>query len=78
MTIETTIREIAEAARNAAAAVARCPTDQKNLTLQRIAGKILQEASYIKTENEKDLVRAKEMGLSDPMIERLDLKETTL
>jgi len=78
MTIETTIAEIAEAARNAAAAVARCPADQKNVTLQRIAEKILQEASYIKAENEKDLVRAKEMGLSDPMIERLNLKETTL
>jgi len=78
MTIETTVREIAEAARNAAASVARCPADQKNVTLQRIAEKIIQEASYIKAENEKDLVRAREMGLSDPMIERLDLKETTL
>jgi len=78
MTIETTIGELAEAARGAATAVARCSTDQKNVTLQRIAEKILQEASYIKTENEKDLVRAKEMGLSDPMIERLNLKETTL
>jgi glutamate-5-semialdehyde dehydrogenase len=78
MTIETTIGEIAEAARNAAAAVARCPADQKNVTLQRIAEKILQEADYIKAQNEKDLVRAREMGLSDPMIERLDLKDTTL
>ena len=78
MTMETTIREIAEAARNAAAAVARCSADQKNVTLQRIAEKILQEASYIKAENEKDLIRAKEMGLSDPMIERLNLKEATL
>jgi glutamate-5-semialdehyde dehydrogenase len=78
MTIETTIAEIAETARSAATAVARCPTDQKNVTLQRIAEKILQEASYIKAENQKDLVRAKEMGLSDPMIERLNLEETTL
>jgi len=78
MTMETTIREIAEAARNAAAAVARCSADQKNVTLQRIAEKILQGASYIKAENEKDLIRAKEMGLSDPMIERLNLKEATL
>ena len=78
MTMETTIRELAEAARNAAAAVARCSADQKNVTLQRIAEKILQEASYIKAENEKDLVRAKEMGLSGPMIERLNLKEATL
>jgi glutamate-5-semialdehyde dehydrogenase len=78
MTIETTIREIAEAARTAATAVARCPSDRKNVTLQRLAEKILQEASYIRAENEKDLVRAKEMGLSDPMIDRLALKEKTL
>jgi glutamate-5-semialdehyde dehydrogenase len=78
MTIETTIREIAEAARTASTAVARCSAERKNATLQRIAEKIIEEASYIKAENEKDLVRAKEMGLPDPMIDRLNLKETTL
>lgn len=78
MTIETTIREIAKTARNAATAVARCPADRKNATLQRIAEKIMKEASFIRAENEKDLARAKEMGLSDPMIDRLNLKEATL
>jgi len=78
MTIETTIREIAKTARNAATAVARCPADRKNATLQRIAEKSMKEASFIRAENEKDLVRAKEMGLSDPMIDRLNLKEATL
>ncbi len=78
MTIETTIREIAEAARAASTAVARCSAERKNATLQRIAKKIIEDASYIKAENEKDLVRAKEMGLPDPMIDRLNLKETTL
>ena len=78
MTIETTIREIAKTARNAATAVARCPADRKNATLQRIAEKIMKEASFIRAENEKDLIRAKEMGLSDPMIDRLNLKEATL
>ena len=78
MTIETTIREIAKTARNAATAVARCPADRKNATLKRIAEKIMKDASFIRAENEKDLVRAKEMGLSDPMIDRLNLKEATL
>jgi glutamate-5-semialdehyde dehydrogenase len=78
MTIENTVREIARAARNAATGVARCPTDRKNATLKRISQKIMQEASYIKAENEKDLLRAKEMGLSDPMIDRLHLNEATL
>lgn len=78
MTIEADIRQIAEAARKAATGVARCPADRKNGALQKIAEKILQEASYIKAENEKDLERAKEMGLSGPMIERLTLTEKTL
>jgi glutamate-5-semialdehyde dehydrogenase len=78
MTTETTIREIAAAARNAAKTVACCPADRKNAALQRIAEKMLQEASYIKAQNEKDLQRAKEMGLSGPMIDRLALNEKTL
>ena len=78
MTIETTIREIAAAARNAATAVARCSTNQKNAALQRIAEKIMQDTSFIKAENEKDLIKAREMRLSDPMIDRLKLEETTL
>ncbi len=78
MTIETTIREMAQAARNAAAVIASCSGDRKNLTLQKIAEIIEQEASYIRAENEKDLIKAREMGLSDPMIGRLALTDATL
>jgi glutamate-5-semialdehyde dehydrogenase len=78
MTIETTIREMAKAARYAATVVARCAGEQKNMALQRIAEKIKEDAPYIRAENEKDLARAKETGLSDPMIDRLALKDETL
>jgi len=78
MSVEKTIREMAKAAKNSAAVIAHCSTDQKNLALERIAEKIIQDAAYIKAENEKDLVRAKEAGLSDAMIERLALTDEIL
>jgi glutamate-5-semialdehyde dehydrogenase len=78
MSVEKTIREMAKAAKNSAAAIAHCSTDQKNLALEKIAEKIIQNAAYIKAENEKDLVRAKEAGLSDTMIERLALTDEIL
>jgi len=78
MTIEATIREMAEAAKNAAAVIARCSAGQKNSTLQKIAEIIKKEASYIEAENEKDLLKAREMGLPGPMIGRLALTDATL
>lgn len=76
--IEKTIKKMAKAAAKAAPQIARCPTEQKNAALKRIAEKIKQDAAYIRDENKEDLVRADEMGLSGPMIERLALKEETL
>jgi glutamate-5-semialdehyde dehydrogenase len=78
MTVEATIREIAKAAKNAAKKVACCSADQKNAALKRIAKQIKQDTAYIKDENKKDLLRAKKMGLSVPMIDRLALTEATL
>jgi glutamate-5-semialdehyde dehydrogenase len=78
MTVEATIREMAKAAKNAAKKVACCSADQKNAALKRIAKQIKQDAAYIKDENKKDLIRAKKMGLSVPMIDRLALTEATL
>jgi glutamate-5-semialdehyde dehydrogenase len=78
MTVETTIRNMAKAARNAAKKVACCSADQKNAALKRIARQIRREAAYIKDENKKDLLRAKKMGLSGAMIDRLALTDATL
>ena len=78
MSVEKTIREMAKAAKNSAAVIAHCSAEQKNLALERIAKKINQDAAYIKAENEKDLVRAKEAGLSGAMIERLALTNKIL
>ena len=78
MTVESTIREMAEAARNAAKKVSCGSADQKNAALKKIAKQIKQDAAYIKDENKKDLIRAKKMGLSVPMIDRLTLTDATL
>ncbi|UCG07257.1 MAG: glutamate-5-semialdehyde dehydrogenase [Desulfobacterales bacterium] len=76
--IDVTIREMAEAARNAARIIGRCAADQKNAVLLEIAAQIRQDAAYIQQENEKDLARAKAAGLSSAMIDRLSVTESTI
>ena len=78
MTIETTIVNMAKAARAAAEEMARCGSNQKNAALLAVADKIENEASTIKKENQKDLDRAKEMGLSPAMIDRLAVSDATI
>ncbi len=78
MSVEATIVEMAKAARAASIEMARCPSDKKNEALIRIADNIEKEAPYIQEENEKDLLRAREMGLSNAMIDRLTVKDSTI
>ena len=78
MNIESTIAQIAKTARAASLEVAVCSSNKKNRTLLKIADKIEEEAAYIKEENKKDLVRAKEMGLSDAMVDRLTVSDATI
>ena len=78
MSIESTIIEMAKAAKKAAVAMARCPSDRKNEVLLKIAGKLEAESSHIKAENAKDIVFAREKGLSNAMIDRLTIKDATI
>ncbi len=78
MSIETTIIEMAKAAKAASREMALCPSVRKDEVLLRIADEIGKQASRIKEENEKDLVFAKEKGLSDAMIDRLTIKDATI
>jgi glutamate-5-semialdehyde dehydrogenase len=71
MSIEETIREMAQAAKRAAKIVSVLGTDKKNEALERVARKLRDEAGAIKEENEKDLKYARDKGLSDAMIDRL-------
>ena len=78
MTIESTIRDMAKAAREAAAKLVRVSTDQKNAALLSIAAGLDKEAAFIKEENQKDLAKAEEMGLSGAMLDRLAVKDATI
>lgn len=75
MSIEETVREIAQAAKKAAKVVSVLGTNKKNEALERVASKLLDQAAAIKEENEKDLAYAREKGLSDAMIDRLTVSD---
>ncbi len=78
MTIESTIVEMAEAARAASQEMARCSTEKKDAALIRIAQGLEAEAAAIQAENQKDLKIADEKGLSPAMIDRLTIKDATI
>jgi glutamate-5-semialdehyde dehydrogenase len=78
MTIEKEIIKIAKAARTASSEIARCSSNKKDDVLLGIADKIEGKSSNIKEANLKDLSRAKEMGLSDAMIDRLTVSDATI
>ena len=78
MSIESTIVGMAKAARAASLEIAKCPSDKKNEVLVAIADNIEKLASHIQEENQKDLARAKKMGLTDAMIDRLTVTDATI
>ncbi len=78
MSIESKIVGMAKAARAASLEIAKCPSDKKNEVLFAIANNIEKLASHIQEENQKDLARAKEMGLTDAMIDRLTVTDATI
>jgi glutamate-5-semialdehyde dehydrogenase len=78
MSIESIIREMAKEARTASMEIARCPSKKKNEVLLKIADKIEARSTYIQEENQKDLALAKEMGLSDAMMDRLTVTDATV
>jgi glutamate-5-semialdehyde dehydrogenase len=78
MTIQSTIEDMAAAAREATNKLARVSSKQKNAALLAIAAGLEKEADFIQSENKKDLLRAEEMGLSGAMIDRLTVKDATI
>jgi glutamate-5-semialdehyde dehydrogenase len=78
MTIETTIIEMARAARKAAVNLARRSTGDKNAVLLNIADRLEAEAPKIQAENAKDLKYGEEKGLSAAMIDRLRISDATI
>ncbi len=78
MSLEATIVRIAKAARAASVQMARCAQERKNQALLGIAKLLEAGSSRIQEENQKDLERAREMGLSAAMIDRLTVSRQTV
>jgi len=65
-------------ARQASIVLAKIPTDVKNSALEAIAEAVLQNADFLKEENEKDLFYARNAGISAAMLDRLTLSDASL
>jgi glutamate-5-semialdehyde dehydrogenase len=78
MTIESSIKDMAKSARDAAKKLARVSSDQKNAALLSIAEGLDKQAAFIKEENRKDLALAEDRGFSSAMIDRLTIKDATI
>jgi glutamate-5-semialdehyde dehydrogenase len=78
MDIKAQVRKIAQDAKAAGAALARCSTDQKNRALEEMAERLLRQSPYLIAENAKDLEYSIKAGLSSAMIDRLTLNEKTI
>jgi len=78
MSIEQTVIDMAKEAKKAAKVVARLGAKEKDAVLEGIAQMLLDEASTIKEENEKDLKAAREKGLSEAMIDRLTVSDAVI
>ena len=78
MAIKTQILEIAKKARKAAAALASVSSDDKNKALLGMADELTRQVGVLVKENAKDIKKARQMGLSAAMMDRLILKENTI
>ena len=78
MSIELTIVQMAEAARASSFEIAKLSSAKKNQALYNIAEILEKEASFIKNENNKDLLLAREKNLAGAMIDRLTISDSTI
>jgi glutamate-5-semialdehyde dehydrogenase len=78
MSIETTIGQMAKEAKQAADQMARCPAEKKNAALLRLAQLLEEKREFLQSENQKDLIFAREKGLSAAMIDRLTLSNDVI
>jgi len=76
MDVRAYMKELGQQARTASRFLATASTAQKNTALLAIAQVIENQASFLVSENEKDLAAGKVQGLDDAMLDRLMLNAT--
>ncbi len=72
------IREMATQAKKAAREMVALPTAQKNRVLLKMAEGLENEKDFIQFENRKDLETGRDKGLSDAMLDRLELSDKVM
>ena len=75
MSPEKMIEEMAREAKQASRHLRRLARTEKDATLELMANKLVERQAEIMRENEKDLLQARETGLSPSMIDRLTISE---
>lgn len=78
MSPEKMIEEMAREAKQASRHLRRLARTEKDATLELMANKLVERQAEIMRENEKDLLQARETGLSPSMIDRLTINEGVL
>ena len=76
--IASRMTEMGRQARKASAVLARTSSAVKNRALAAMAEALIQNGDLLIRENEKDLANARGIGLSQAMIDRLTLTESTI
>ncbi len=77
-TLANDIRDMASRAKIAARTLVTLSTEAKNSVLLHMATAIDKQRDFIQKENQKDLVAGKEKGLSDAMLDRLELSDKVI
>jgi glutamate-5-semialdehyde dehydrogenase len=78
MDIKYRVREIAKNARASAVFLARASADKKNRALAEMARELMEQSACLIEANIKDLVYARQTGLSTAMLDRLVLDAKTI
>jgi glutamate-5-semialdehyde dehydrogenase len=78
MDIRSCVIEIARNAKKAASVLARLSSDVKDCALSDMAEALTRQTGLLMKENSKDVEKARQMGLSAAMIDRLTLNESAI
>jgi len=76
--VQTLITKMAKEAKEAAREVAKLSTTVKNDVLLRTGERIIEDRGKLKEENEKDLTKAKEKGVTSAFMDRLRLSDKVI
>lgn len=78
MEIKSSVQQIAREAQLAARKLSRVTEKEKNNALLRMADELEKSSRMLLEENFKDVVRAKKTGMTQAMLDRLTLKQSTI